>query len=456
MSSTLKSYNDYKQFALDQVNIRKEPHFTSNAPTSRPTPMDLDAVAWTPGGDDGEKDLADGSDGKDGVPGQSGVYGFHGKGAGGHFNGDCRYCGKFGHRLNQCPVKDSDMQKGKAAKGSGGKGYGNNKGSYGKGSWKGYSGKSYYSGKGSYDGGRGKDGKGKASFQGKGMYWFDEPIASVEASQNQMWNGWDGWGLQLLQSADRPAKDIMIGSVDASVTTPILPHQAHLAVHNRFQALEDHEQHDVEDEVPPPPLPNQNEWRTKAAKRKKANRLLGALFEGAVKMPCCPVQAGTTTQKVDCPKSQAYKTEEHGWVKIRAIPDSGAIESVAPHDMALAYTVYPSAGSKRGQHNVTASGDEIPNEGEQFLPSVSENGVVTKQRWQMAAVTRPLQSVGELCDSGNRVIFGRGGGIIENIYTRETSPFIRENGTYIMEMWIPPVESQRAVVDSSFQWQGRS
>ena len=144
-----------------------------------------------------------------------------------------------------------------------------------------------------------------------------------------------------------------------------------------------------------------------------------------------------------------YKTEEAGWVKIRVIPDSGAIESVAPNDMAPDYSIYPSAGSQRGQHYVTASGDEIPNEGEQYLPSVSSDGTVSEQRWQMAAVTRPLQSVGALCDSGNRVIFGRGGGVAQNLYTGETTSFVRENGTYIMDLWIPPA------ADSSFQWQGR-
>ena len=99
-----------------------------------------------------------------------------------------------------------------------------------------------------------------------------------------------------------------------------------------------------------------------------------------------------------------YRSENNGWTRIRAVPDSGAIESVAPYDMAPGYQVVAGPGSRRGQKYVSASGDETANEGEQRLPMVSNNGVVTEQKWQLAAVTRPLQSVGETCDAGNRVV----------------------------------------------------
>ena len=83
---------------------------------------------------------------------------------------------------------------------------------------------------------------------------------------------------------------------------------------------------------------------------------------------------------------------------------------------------------------MSASGDEIANEGEQRLPMVSNSGVVTEQEGSLAAMTRPLQSVGETCDAGNRVVFGRGGGIIQNLHTGEVTPLIRENGAYLMAM----------------------
>ena len=96
----------------------------------------------------------------------------------------------------------------------------------------------------------------------------------------------------------------------------------------------------------------------------------------------------------------------------------------------MPHHVAAGAGSRRGQKYVSVSGDEIANEGEQRLPVVSNNAVVTEQKWQLAAVTRPLQSFGEMCDAGNRVVVGLCGGI-------EVAPYIRENGD-LMDMWIPP------------------
>ena len=94
---------------------------------------------------------------------------------------------------------------------------------------------------------------------------------------------------------------------------------------------------------------------------------------------------------------------------------------MAPNDMAPGYQVVAGPGSKRGQKYVSASGDEIANEGEQRLPMVKNSGVVTEQKWQLGAVTRPLQSVGETYDAGNRVVFGRGGGIIPEFTPAPTS-----------------------------------
>ncbi len=133
-----------------------------------------------------------------------------------------------------------------------------------------------------------------------------------------------------------------------------------------------------------------------------------------------------------------YRQEHDGWTRVKAVPDSGAVMSVAPASMAPGYHVKPSAGSLRGQHFVAASGTEIPNEGEQILPMQSGEGVWTQQRWQLADVTRPLLSVGEECDRNQYVIFGKTGGIVLNLETGETRKFPRVNGAYEMEMWIPP------------------
>ena len=455
MASTLKTYKDYKEFAIDQVNVRKEPHFMNNHASTKASPMDLDAVAWAAAsaavaeaagvcsedkhhGEDKEGDRCSESDGM-------GMFAFGQKGGADRaFDGECRYCGKYGHRLIHCPVKDADMAQSRN-KGGKTKGKGEQKGSYGKGQWKGYPGSKGYRGKGGFDNHKGKGSGGKSygnysQSQGKGMYWFDEPMPSPSSTRSD-WGPWD-YGMHSLQSVES------VGSHAPSMKNG----QTSISVSNRFQALIDDEEAEFilpvgadYSEVHEDPWSIVKTRKPQKSRPMMANEpvhqeIVGALFKGVEKKACCPVQPGSAGSEQAILAPVQYKTEEQGWVRIRAIPDSGAIESVAPNDMAPAYAVHPSKGSQRGQHYVTAGGDEIPNEGEQHLPTVSADGVKSCQRWQMAAVTRPLKSVGELCDSGNRVVFGRSGGMIQNIFTGEVSSFSRENGTYLMDMWIPPAE----------------
>ena len=59
----------------------------------------------------------------------------------------------------------------------------------------------------------------------------------------------------------------------------------------------------------------------------------------------------------------------------------------------------------------------------------------------MADVTRPLVSVAAVCANGNVVIFGVGGGVIRNLKTGSETPFVRKDGIYIFQLWIPPPEA---------------
>ena len=101
--------------------------------------------------------------------------------------------------------------------------------------------------------------------------------------------------------------------------------------------------------------------------------------------------------------------------------DSGCSESVCPPTLAPDYPVTDSAGSLRGQHYIAASDHRIPNLGEHILNIVTEDGIDSKLKYQVAEVSRPLNSVSDICDNGNRVLFGSSGGVIYNIESgRET------------------------------------
>ena len=90
-----------------------------------------------------------------------------------------------------------------------------------------------------------------------------------------------------------------------------------------------------------------------------------------------------------------------------------------------------------GQHYGSASGHKIPNLGEQHIKGVMGNGSERAMKFQVAEVTRPLLSVGRICDTGNEVTFGRNGGVSVDLVTGEETPFIRDtDGMYQLEFWM--------------------
>ena len=136
------------------------------------------------------------------------------------------------------------------------------------------------------------------------------------------------------------------------------------------------------------------------------------------------------------------KNEMNGWTCIQGVMDSGASESVAPPSMCPDVAVTPSAGSKAGQNYISASDDLLPNLGEQHIDIVTEDGRDGRIRYQIADVTRPLNSVSEICDAGGemgqQVTFGRHGGQILNLETGMITNFKRDDGIYVLEMWVRP------------------
>ena len=113
---------------------------------------------------------------------------------------------------------------------------------------------------------------------------------------------------------------------------------------------------------------------------------------------------------------------------------SEAAESVAPVEMAPWVPIQESAGSKRGQTYMSASGDKLPNLGEKKLEIMTTEGQAATATFQCADVTRALCSVSKVCDKGNKVIFEASGGFIESPEGVRTH-FRRENNVYILDMF---------------------
>ena len=65
------------------------------------------------------------------------------------------------------------------------------------------------------------------------------------------------------------------------------------------------------------------------------------------------------------------------------------------------YKMVGSAGSRAGQHFICAGNKRIPKQGQMMLNLKGPDGAKTnKSTFQVAQVTRPLWSVGRICDNG--------------------------------------------------------
>ena len=79
------------------------------------------------------------------------------------------------------------------------------------------------------------------------------------------------------------------------------------------------------------------------------------------------------------------------------------------------------------------------NLGQTHIPLALDNGARTVATFQVADVSRPLMSVGKVCEMGNRVIFGANGGYILNLATGAATKFEKKEGIYVFVMWVPPL-----------------
>ena len=135
-------------------------------------------------------------------------------------------------------------------------------------------------------------------------------------------------------------------------------------------------------------------------------------------------------------RSEPEEWQERKWVKVDSVMDSGASAPVAPPSMLPNVKVEESEGSKRKQKFTSASKHKLLNLGQQLICACTEEGDDMDVLFQIADVSKPLVSVSAICERGNRVIFGRSGGVVKNIATGHEIPFHRRNGIYVLSMWM--------------------
>ena len=116
--------------------------------------------------------------------------------------------------------------------------------------------------------------------------------------------------------------------------------------------------------------------------------------------------------------------------------DSGSVVHVCSIDDCPGYRVGESPGSRRGQEFLMGDGGTIPNIGQSQL-NLSDESISRdiESVFQIAAVTRPLMSVGRICDEGHTVTFDAVMAVVKSKDGGELCRFQRNgSGLYVAKL----------------------
>ena len=131
-----------------------------------------------------------------------------------------------------------------------------------------------------------------------------------------------------------------------------------------------------------------------------------------------------------------------GWQYLALTVDSGAADTVIPHMLVQDHAIQETDASRNGLNYASATGDPIPNLGEQKLPLLTQEGSLRAMTFQAAPVDRALGSVKRMCSSGHMVVFDDDGSHVLNKMTGEVNWMREESGNYIMDLWVMPNKGQ--------------
>ena len=112
---------------------------------------------------------------------------------------------------------------------------------------------------------------------------------------------------------------------------------------------------------------------------------------------------------------------------------------MCPKDMCPQFGIEDSEASKAGVYYTGVNGGKLLNLGQTHVPIALDNGARTLATFQVADLSRPLLSVSMVCEMGSSVIFGANGGYILNLATGDSTQFVKKDGIYVFDMWVPPL-----------------
>ncbi len=141
--------------------------------------------------------------------------------------------------------------------------------------------------------------------------------------------------------------------------------------------------------------------------------------------------------------------------RLLAALDSGAGDHVAGPEDVAGLQLRESAGSRAGRSFIAANGSRIANLGEVPLRLRNSNGPIFRSVFQVADVTRPLYSVGRMCDAGCEIRFTK----TKAVVTKDgdvVAVFERQGGLYLADLEVLAEKGIDEVGTGPFARQGGS
>ena len=123
------------------------------------------------------------------------------------------------------------------------------------------------------------------------------------------------------------------------------------------------------------------------------------------------------------------------WQMVDITVDSGACDHVIGPNV-LPGPVVQTEASRNKVPYYSASGEPITNYGMQEVAGYTQDGVEFNMKFNVAAVSKPLASVGRICAAGNQVNFGTQGGSIIGQDGSTSVDLTLQDGTYGLKIWV--------------------
>ena len=185
------------------------------------------------------------------------------------------------------------------------------------------------------------------------------------------------------------------------------------------------------------------------------NGIPAALSELQIEaLPTSAEMMASTNDTVRLLQLDAVSSLEAPWIKSRGgrtfiemTIDSGVAATVVPRG--AFNTQLLQTARTRSEVFATASGQRMPNYGEQRIRGLSTSGTLLNITAQVTDVKKPLISVQEMVSKGNQVIFKTDGPIIRNCKSGLEIPMVERGGQYLIELEIAVVSGDGSASSSS-------